>query len=99
MRCCKSCGCYLPDGVSKCLACSYDETDVDIVPRSGIGIDRSGYELGQWSEDVRSPMRIIQVPYMPTKDNSGGYSWRAFDGKIWREYEGVVFPPPVTRKQ
>lgn len=67
MRCCKSCGCYLPDGVSKCLACGYDETAVEIVPRSGIGIDRSGYGLGQWSKDVRNPMRIVQAPVMPTK--------------------------------
>ena len=56
MRCCKSCGCYLPDGVSECLACGYDETAVDIVPRSGIGIDRSGYGLGQCSKNVRHPM-------------------------------------------
>ena len=90
MRCCKSCGCYLPDGVSECLACGYDENTLGF---------QSGYGLGQWSKDVRSPMKIIQVPYMPTKDEFSCYSWRSFDGKIWREYDGVVFPPPVTRKQ
>lgn len=25
MRCCKACGCYLPDGVYVCFACGYDE--------------------------------------------------------------------------
>lgn len=25
MRCCKACGCYLPDGVFACLACGFDE--------------------------------------------------------------------------
>lgn len=25
MRCCKVCGCYLPDGVYVCLACGFDE--------------------------------------------------------------------------
>lgn len=26
MRCCKKCGCYLPDNTTLCLACGYDET-------------------------------------------------------------------------
>lgn len=25
MRCCKVCGCYLPDGRTACLACGFDE--------------------------------------------------------------------------
>ena len=25
MRCCKICGCYLPDNVTRCLACGFDE--------------------------------------------------------------------------
>ena len=86
MRCCKSCGCYLPDGVSECIACGYDEN-------RGHSIDEIlTTALDDKTIDVRSPMRIIQVPYMPTKDVFG-YSWRAFDGKIWREYDDVVFPP------
>lgn len=28
MRCCKSCGCYLPDNVYICLACGFDERNI-----------------------------------------------------------------------
>ncbi len=93
MRCCKRCGCYLPDGVSECLACGYDEKrgyPVDEIPTTTLDDNTLG---------VCYPMRIVQAPVMPTKDEFSGYSWRSFDGKIWREYDGVVFPPPVTRKQ
>lgn len=106
MRCCKRCGCYLPDGVSECLACGYDEKrgyPIDEIPTTTLDENtlgfHYGYGLSQWNGEVRSPMGIVQAPVMPTKDEFSGYSWRSFDGKIWREYDGVVFPPPVTRKQ
>lgn len=31
MRCCEECGCYLPDGHTKCLACGHDEKSKAIV--------------------------------------------------------------------
>ena len=74
MRCCKICGCYLPDGVSECLACGYDEKrgyPVDEIPTTTLDENtlgfHYGYGLSQWNGEVRSPMGIVQAPVMPTK--------------------------------
>lgn len=92
MRCCKSCGCYLPDGVSKCLACGYDENTIGF---------HYGYGLSQWNGEVRSPMGIVQAPVMPTKTENrckvytavtNGQCINVKSKEIWRhEYIGFSY--------
>ena len=44
MRCCKKCGCYLPDKSTLCLACGYDEA-----PKPKESEHIPAQEIGEWN--------------------------------------------------
>ena len=95
MRCCKKCGCYLPDNTTLCLACGYDEAP----KQEPSGCQNTGHwnAFGEWEplrssqvEQIRTPM-FTSACSIPTHDYIVGYSFeiphRASDGDIFHDLD------------
>lgn len=71
MRCCKICGCYLPDNVTRCLACGFDEHynmspyDPDEIMTTTLDDEYNRIIIGN---PIRAIHRIY-TPQMPTVTN------------------------------
>ena len=64
MRCCKKCGCYLPDNTTFCLACGYDESQKQepaSQPDTGIW-----YAFGECEPIRSSQIERLSTQYMFT---------------------------------